>query len=99
MSNASLPAELPEMVDRDLSNWHVTAEVLVRIADAAACVRPLTPYPGWRFDIDWDNPDPAFQIRQRIWSFFRGEAAETTICLKWHHGLRLNLQLGNDLSK
>jgi FkbM family methyltransferase len=74
-------------------------ELLIRIAELSASPRPLTPYPGWRFDADWDNPDPLFKIRQQIWSYFRGRQVEAAVCTKWHYDLRLKLWLGNDLSK
>ena len=74
-------------------------ELLVRIAELSASPRPLTPYPGWRFDADWDNPDPIFKIRKQIWSYFRGREVQAAVCSKWHYDLRLKLWLGNDLSK
>lgn len=96
---AQIKNESPEVVAGDSSHWHPTRETLIRIAEAAACTRPLTPYPGWRFDIDWDNPDPVFRIRQEIWSYFRACRTETKIQVPWHYGMRLNLWLSNDLSK
>jgi FkbM family methyltransferase len=78
---------------------NVAEELLLKIAEQTAAPRPLIPYPGWRFDIDWDHPDPLLQIRQQIWSYFRARKLETAVCTKWHYGLRLQLWLGNDLSK
>lgn len=81
------------------SAWHPTESLLLQAAKDIAFARPLTPYPGWRFDIDWDNPDPAFQIRRLIWSYFSDHKSEASIHMKWQHGLELNLWLGNDVSK
>ena len=78
---------------------NVAEELLLKIAEQTAAPRPLIPYPGWRFDMDWDHPDPLRQIRQQIWSYFRARKLETAVCTKWHYGLRLQLWLGNDLSK
>ena len=76
-----------------------TDDLLIRVAQAAAQVRPLTPYPGWRFDIDWDKPDPVFEIRRQIWSYFRDRKVEIRIEVPWHCGMRVHLWLSNDLSK
>jgi FkbM family methyltransferase len=91
---AEIPPILPGIRKHDGAE-----ELLIRIAELSASPRPLTPYPGWRFDADWDNPDPLFKIRQQIWSYFRGREVEAAVCSKWHYDLRLKLWLGNDLSK
>src|SRR5712692_913876 len=83
----------------DVSNWHPTEKLLLEAAKDLVFARPLTPFPSWRFDIEWDNPDTAFQVRRLIWSYFRDHKSEASIPMKWHHGLELKLWLGNDLSK
>jgi len=98
-ASSGKPVLEPEARREDVSIWHPTENILLRAAKDLAFARPLTPYPGWRFDIEWDNPDIAFQIRRLIWSYFRDHKSEASIPMKWHHGLELKLWLGNDLSK
>ena len=76
-----------------------TETELVAMAESVVVVRPLVPYPHWRFDVDWANPDAAFELRQRIWQQFHGRRLEIPIKVAWYYGLRLLLYLGNDLSR
>ncbi len=73
------------------------AEALL-FAHSLRYVRPLIAYPRWRFGSDWANPDLAFQFRQQIWERFRGAREDQPLLLEWHHGLTLELHLGNDIS-
>src|SRR5579862_7898796 len=68
-------------------------------AKQLAFVRPLVRYPGWNFGADWDNPDLAFQMRRQIWEAFHQRGLEVPLPFEWYDGLRLNLYLGNDLSR
>ncbi len=77
---------------------HSEAEV-VAAAQKLAFVRPLAPYPGWNFGSDWDNPDLTFRIRRKIWEVFNERGLEIPLLFDWYEGLRLNLFLGNDLSR
>ena len=72
---------------------------VAEIARSLSFVRPLVPYPSWRFDADWGNPDLAFQMRQEVWQFSKDRNPETRIVLDWLDGLRLAMHLGNDLSR
>jgi FkbM family methyltransferase len=74
-------------------------EELVSIAASVVFVRPLVPYPKWRFDADWANPDAIFQLRQRLWQRFQESRLETPVIINWHYGLKLPLRLGNDVSR
>src|SRR5690242_8285275 len=76
-----------------------TESELLEAARDLVFVRPLVPYPGWSFGADWDNPDAAFQMRRRIWEYSREHKLEVPFIFEWHAGLRLNLYLGNDLSR
>ena len=98
-TSSGKPVLEPEAQREDVSIWHPTDNILLRAAKDLAFARPLTPYPGWRFDIEWDNADAGFQIRRLIWSYFRDRKSEASTLMKWHHGLELKLSLGNDLSK
>jgi FkbM family methyltransferase len=62
-------------------------------------VRPLSPYPGWTFGADWDNPDAAYQARRRLWEYFHDGKLELPFVFEWYDRLQLHLYLGNDLSR
>lgn len=72
---------------------------LLSAAGTLAKVRPLTPYPGWRFDSDWDNSDVEFRMRRFIWTYFHNRGLETPLSMKWHKELTIQIHLGNDLSR
>jgi FkbM family methyltransferase len=74
------------------------AEVLA-LAEPLVILRPLVPYPKWRFDADLANPDLSFQLRQRIWQYWHDRGVEASLIVPWHAGTRLQLILGNDLSR
>jgi len=74
-------------------------EALVELAESLAILRPLVPYPEWRFDADWYNPDLCFQIRKRLWQHFVDRGCEAPVRVSWHLGTRLCLYLNNDLSR
>lgn len=74
-------------------------EELVAVAESLAVLRPLTPYPHWRFDADWVNPDFCFQLRQRIWQRFTENDIKAPVTVPWHLGTRLRLHMNNDLSR
>jgi FkbM family methyltransferase len=88
---------LPLPTDSELLRM-TDAEMIAR-AQSIATLRSLVPYPKWRFDADWANPDRAFQMRQNVWQSFRDRASEASIVVGWHLGTRLQLHLGNDLSR
>jgi FkbM family methyltransferase len=75
-----------------------SSEELLALASSLAVLRPLVPYPAWRFDADLCNPDLAFQTRHAVWDELRvSGGAELEV--DWHGGLRLRLQMGNDSSR
>jgi FkbM family methyltransferase len=73
--------------------------LLIKLAESLATLRPLIPYPGWHFGADWANPDLAFQMRQAIWQICRDRNAQVPITIGWYLDTRLQLHLGNDLSR
>ena len=77
----------------------MTEGEMIELAESIATLRPLVPYPGWRFGADLSNPDLAFQMRQLIWQTFHTRKSEAPITVGWHLGTRLRLHLGNDLSR
>jgi hypothetical protein len=72
---------------------------VLRIAAALAFVRPLTPYPNWYFDADWQNPDLGYRIRRSIWTYFSRRKTAAALDIPWHSALKLRIYLGNDISR
>jgi FkbM family methyltransferase len=72
---------------------------MVALAESTACLRPLVAYPNWRFDIDWANPDLAFQLRRQVWQGFHDRRIEAPVTMGWHLSTRLQLGLRSDLSR
>lgn len=89
----------PSRIDLASKNPHEPYSALLEAARSLLFVRPLVPYPGWRFDADWDNPDLAFQLRRKIWGWFRDAGSEMQLVVSWYDDLQMALHLGNDLSK
>lgn len=77
----------------------MTEAQIVGLAQSLAVLRPLVPYPKWRFDADWMNPDMAFRLRHRIWQFFYDRKLAGPVIVPWHHQSRLCLHLGSDISR
>ena len=80
-------------------NGDLQESEVLRLAGELAWTRPLLPYPGWRFDADWDNPQLAFRLRREIWKYFQQRKRQVPLVINWHGGLRLTIYLSNDLSK
>ena len=76
-----------------------TAEEVAEACRDLAYLRPLIPYPGYKFDSDWNNPDLAFRMRRKVWTWCLEHRFELTVEFFWHLGLHLRLHLANDLSK
>jgi len=91
-----LAKESPSVSESFLS---ASKEDLVRLAESVTVLRPLIPYPEWRFDADWYNPDLCFEIRKRLWQHFAERDCEATVVVPWHLGTRLCMHLNNDLSR
>lgn len=82
-----------------LANWDPSENEFQALSDRLAFVRPLVPYPGWHFDIEWDNPDLAFRMRRKIWSHCQARQIEVPVQFKWYDDIKLVLPLGNDQSR
>lgn len=83
----------------DSLNGDLHESEVLRLAGELAWTRPLLPYPGWRFDADWENPHLAFRLRREIWQSFRQRKQQVPLVINWYFGLRIHLYLSNDLSK
>ena len=88
----SLPGDFARLENK------TEAEVLA-LAESITVLRPLVPYPRWRYDADWNNPDVAFRLRQRIWQYFNDRRREMPFITPWHRGSRVCIYLGNDQSR
>ena len=97
----SVRALAPEL--RDYTEVHQAGpEIeagLLSAGRALAHARPLIPYPGWRFDSDWDSSDIQFRMRRFIWTYFHNQGRETPLRMNWHKELAIQIHLGNDLSR
>ena len=71
----------------------------VGMVKALARCRPLGPWP-WR---EWEQfcrePDRLYERRQKIWEHFAAQPRTEALVLDWYDGLRLEVQLGNELSR
>lgn len=69
------------------------------LLNGLARVRPLEPWP-WR---DWERvnfkPDACYRRRLQVWEQFAAMPEPVPVLMSWYHGLRLLVQMGNDLSR
>jgi FkbM family methyltransferase len=72
--------------------------VVAATARALARSKPVGIEPGWYFDVAADDPDKLVQKRRDVWEFYREREIEKSVTVPWYDGLRLRLQLGNDMS-
>jgi len=97
----SLRALAPELIGyTDINQAGPVIDAgLLSAARAQAAARPLTLYPGWHFDSDWENPGIEFRSRRFIWTYFRNTSRETPFRMRWYEDLTVQIHLGNDLSR
>ncbi|WP_421659092.1 FkbM family methyltransferase [Leptothermofonsia sp. ETS-13] len=78
--------------------WDYPPNRVMELAEEVIYTRPLKPYPGWYFNIEWDSPEPVIRLRRAIWEYFRKKQLEERIIIPWYQDLRIFLYLGNDFS-
>jgi FkbM family methyltransferase len=71
---------------------------LSQLASAIAIAYPLALTPGWYFDVAFNTPEPGVRSRRKIWEYARS-TQPCTIPFAWYSPLKLQLYLGNDLSR
>lgn len=78
----------------------LTTRLVLELAKVLAWTRPLEPYPGWHFGID-EEPAPKGKVKLRlaIWDYCNRRMLNTPIRMEWYLGLRVNMFLGNDMSR
>ncbi len=96
---ANLPAPKPAYEDPVPFIEAMAEPDVLRIAEALTFVRPLTPYPNWYFDVDWQNTDLGYRIRRSIWTYFSRRKTFAALDVPWYRGLKLRIHLGNDQSR
>jgi FkbM family methyltransferase len=69
------------------------------LARAFARAPVVTRQPGWFFDLSEGDPSIGTAIRREIWRTFAERALNVPTQVMWYDSLRLQLHLGNDLSK
>lgn len=83
----------------DRTSGQLTPAEADRLMRELAWLRPLAPYPGWRFDCEWTNPSLAFQLRRSVWSYFAAISPEAPLIFDWYDGLAVQTYWGSDESK
>jgi FkbM family methyltransferase len=83
----------------DATTGTLSESEILDLAARLAWARPLTPFPYWRFDVDWESPELGVQLRRQVWCHFRDRKQQVPIELDWYDGLRVRLHLSNDASK
>jgi FkbM family methyltransferase len=78
--------------------WDYPPDRVKELAEEVVYTRPLEPYPGWYFNIEWDSPEPRTRLRRAIWEYFKEKQLEARILIPWYQDLQLFLYLGNDFS-
>ncbi len=73
--------------------------VLLMLARVSSRLRPLVTYPGWEFGAAEVNPTWPVRLRLAMWRICNRRRVSRPIRVRWHHGHRVHLHLGNDLSR
>jgi FkbM family methyltransferase len=68
-------------------------------AESLAFTRELSPYPGWSFASAMAVGGWRSFIRKAIWRYCNHRKMDMPIHIEWYEGIRLQIYLGNDLSK
>jgi FkbM family methyltransferase len=73
--------------------------VLRWLVELTAQVRPIAPYPGWRFCVEEESPSKAVRLRHVLWWILKERGGATQVRLPWHEGSSILTALGNDLNR
>ena len=84
----SLLRRLPCLDDRTV------LDLVTRLAVS----RPPTPWPRGMVERTIAQSAPGLQLRQQIWERFAGAPQLPAVQINWHHGSRLQLNMGSELS-
>lgn len=72
---------------------------LFLLAEYLTELRSLKPYPGWYFGIAEVSMSSVTQLRYLIWSICNARQLQKSICHPWYNNSKINLYLGNDVSR
>ena len=86
---SELQTRIPQFSDRRL----------LFLARWLAKLRPLGAYPGWYFSIGETNANATVQLRQTIWNTCHQRRLQQPIVFPWYGRSKINLYLGNDISR
>ena len=78
---------------------HMPASILARFGALLADVRPLGWYGGWKFGVGELDRGRLGRLRFSLWNLFEERRLKTPFTIRWYDGLRVNVYLGNDLSR
>lgn len=76
----------------------LTTAELQKLAKDFSRLRPLAPFPGWRYDLFLETDELLTLMRYGIWLALSKRPEAEPVVLPWHGGTRLAIHFGNDLS-
>jgi FkbM family methyltransferase len=77
----------------------IPASILARFGALLADVRPLGWYAGWKFGVGESDAGRLRRLRFSLWKIFEERRLKKPFTIRWYDGLRINMYLGNDLSR
>jgi hypothetical protein len=77
----------------------ISASILAKFGASLADVRPLGWYAGWKFGAAEFDAGRLGRLRFSLWSVFEERRLKKPFTIRWYDGLRINVYLGNDLSR
>ena len=77
----------------------IPAPILARFGALLADVRPLGWYAGWKFGVGESDAGRLGRLRFSLWKIFEERRLKKPLTIRWYDGLRINMYLGNDLSR
>jgi FkbM family methyltransferase len=76
----------------------LTTDRLHKLAREFSRLRPLAPFPGWRYDSFLESDELLTFMRYGIWLALSERPDAEPVVLPWHGGTSLAVHFGNDLS-
>lgn len=82
-----------------LSSIPLPRRLIIKLAEHLSFTRGLSPYPGWSFDSTMAGGGLRPFLRKVLWRYCNLRRIDIPIRLEWYKGIRLQIYLGNDLSR
>lgn len=86
---SNLQTRIPQLSDRSV----------LLVARCLAKLRPLGVYPGWYFSVAETSQRALVKLRQAIWNTCHERRLQKPIVFRWYDRSKINLYLGNDVSR